>query len=161
MSDLAEVVHAFESRVRQRLPSLAEALRGGAPDGHGNNLLLEAPWPSDPKRGVLRVLYYPGDCFEISFSVTETRGPAELQIPLSLAPDLAGAAGAVVDYLGDFTSGHRVVQIHRYRFLWFQPYYLPFFGEQLPSRRGHIVETLRWAGAPSGPGSDPAQETVR
>jgi hypothetical protein len=143
MSETTQVVQAFEARVREQLPELVAGLRGGAPDGYGNYVVLDFPWPANPKRCALGAFYSPGDYFEVSFSVAEARGPAERQI--LVVGDLSGSISATVNFLRDVLSGRILVDVLRYRFLWFHPYHLAFFREASRSPRGRIVETLRWA----------------
>lgn len=142
MSDTTQVVQAFANRVREELPELTAALRGGNPDGYGNHVVLDLPWPHDPSRCRLGAFYSPDDCFEVSFSVAEARGPAERQMLVS--GDSSGAVSATVDFLRDILTGRILVDVFRYRFLWFQPYYLAFFREASRRPRGRVVETLRW-----------------
>jgi hypothetical protein len=73
MSDIAPVVQMFQAWIREELPELAPPTGTATPDGFGNFTLLDIPcrWSSS-RLGVL----YRGDCFEISFSVAEARGPA-------------------------------------------------------------------------------------
>src|SRR5438093_8875821 len=116
MSDTAQIVQAFESRVREQLPELTTALCGGAPDGYGNHVVLDSPWPRNPGRCRLGAFYSPGDCFEVSFSVAEARGPAERQI--LVGSDSAGAVTATVDFLRDILSDRILVDVFRHRLLW-------------------------------------------
>jgi hypothetical protein len=141
MSDIAPVVQMFQSRIREKLPELADSTGAATPDGFGNFTLLDIPSPSSSSRvGVL----YLGDCFEISFSVAEARGPAERQVIIT--DDLAGAVAAVVDFLRDIVTGRILVDVFRYRLLWFQPYHLAFFRESSRRPRRRIVRTLSWNG---------------
>ncbi|MEO5916459.1 MAG: hypothetical protein ABIS50_19640 [Luteolibacter sp.] len=142
MSDSSQVVQAFESLVREKLPELTTGLRGGTPDGYGNHVVLDVPWPANPSRISLGAFYSPDDCFEISFSVSEARGPAERQI--LIGSDLSGAISATVDFLRDILSGRILVDVVRHRFLWFRPYHLAFFREASRRASGRIVETLCW-----------------
>jgi len=141
MSDVAPVVQIFQSRMRDELPELAASAGTATPDGFGNFTLLNIPCPSGPSRlGVL----YRGDCFEITFSVAEARGPAEQQVVI--ADDLAGAVTATIDFLRGIVTGRILVDVFRYRVLWFQPYHLAFFREPSRRPRGRIVRTLSWNG---------------
>jgi hypothetical protein len=147
MNDTMCVIQTFETHVRKRLPELAAALRG-APDVYGNFVILDSRWTLNSNRCHLGVLYRPGDCFEISFSVAEARGPAERQI--LLGSDLPGAISAAADFLRDIVSGRVLVDVLRYRFLWFRPYYLAFFREASQRPRRHVVETLCWTAKEGG-----------
>jgi hypothetical protein len=139
MSDVAPVVRMFQTRIREELPEFAAVTDTATPDGFGNFKLLDIPCPSNPSR--LGVLYC-GDCFEISFSVAETRGPAEKQIIIT--SDLSSAVTATIDFLQGIITGHILVDVIRYRLFWFQPYYLAFFREASRRPKGHIIQTLRW-----------------
>ena len=100
--------------------------------------MLDLPWPAAPKRCALVALYSPGDCFDVSFTVAETRGPAERLILIDC--NLSGVLSATVDFIRDILCGRIVVDVLRYRFLWFQPYHLAFF------ERHHVLRedpTLR------------------
>jgi hypothetical protein len=141
MSDIAPVIEMFQARIREELPELATSAGTATPDGFGNFTLLDVPCPSSPKRCRLGVLYR-GDCFEIAFSVVEARGPAEHQVIIT--SDSAGAVTATIDFLRGVLSDRMLVDIFRYRILWFQPYHLAFFREASRHPRGRIVETLRW-----------------
>ena len=141
MSDVAPVVQIFQSRMRDELPEFAASSGTVTPDGFGNLTLLDVPCPSSSSRlGVL----YRGYCFEISFSVTEARGPAEQQVIIT--GDLAGSVAATIDFLRGIVTGRILIDVLRYRLLWFRPYYLAFFREGSRRRRGRIVRTLSWNG---------------
>lgn len=126
----------------EALPSLAVSLGAAIPDGFGNFWLMDIPSPSNAGRlGVL----YRTDCIEVSFSVAETRGPAEQQILINDDDDVAIAVADTVDFLRDIVADRVVVDVLRCRLLWFRPYYLPFFREALRHPRGCIVRTIRWS----------------
>jgi hypothetical protein len=141
MTDIGPVVQMFQTRLREQLPDLASSSGTARPDGFGNFTLLDVPCQSSSSRlGVL----YRGDCFEISFSVADTRGPAEQQV--MIGDDLARAVASSVDFVRDIVSGRVLVDVLRYRLLWFQPYHLAFFRESSRRPRGRIVRTLSWNG---------------
>jgi hypothetical protein len=131
----------FLARIREELPELAASASTAAPDGFGNFMLLDIPCSASSSR--LAVLYR-GDCFEISFSIADTRGPAEHQVIIS--NDLAAATAATIDFLRGIITGRILVDVFRYRLLWFQPYYLAFFRESPRRPRGRIVRTISWSG---------------
>ena len=142
MSGVAQVLRTFESQVRERLPELAGGLCGGVPDGYGNYVVLDLPWPVNPTRCRLGVFYSPGDCIEVSFAISETRGPAERQV--LARSDFAQMVSATVDFLGDFVSGRTVVDVIRCRWLWFRPYHLASFRDVSRRAGRGVIETLRW-----------------
>jgi hypothetical protein len=141
MNDNIPAIEMFQTRVRQELPELAASVGDPVPDGYGNFILLDVPCPSNPDRCRLGVLFC-GECFEISFSVVETRGPAECQI--HLGSDLASSVSETIRYLHGILTGGILVDVFRYRWFWFQPYYLAFFREASCRPRGNIVQTLSW-----------------
>lgn len=141
MSDVATVAQMFQTRMREVLPDFAASAGTAMPDGFGNFTLLDVLCASNSSRlGVL----YRGDCFEISISVADARGPAEQQV--IIGDDLARAVAATVDFLRDIVAGRVLVDIVRYRLLWFQPYCLAFFRETSRRPRGRVVRTLSWSG---------------
>ena len=142
MSNTTQVVRAFEKCVRDQLPELTAGLRGGVPDGYGNYVVLDFPWPANPSRCSLGTFYSPEDCFEIGVSVSGTRGPAERQI--LIGNNLPSAISATVDLLQDIVSSRILVDVFGGRFLWFKPSYVATFREASRSPRGRIVETIRW-----------------
>lgn len=141
MSEIAPALQMFQTLIRQELPELATASADAKPDGYGHYTLLDIPCPSSSSR--LCVLYR-GDCFEISFSVAEARGPAEQQIIIT--DDLAGATAATIDFLRGIVTGRILVDVLGYRLLWFQPYCLAFFRDSSRRPRGRIVRTISWNG---------------
>ena len=101
-------------------------------------------WPSDAERCRLSA-YFRGDCFEVSFSVAGTRGPAEAQIYGESDDDPHTMVKNTVLFLEDFFSEQIVVAVERCRWLWFPPYYLPFFRSLSERPFGHRVsEVLSW-----------------
>jgi len=52
---------------------------------------------------------------------------------------------ASVDYLRDIVAGLTVVDVVRYRYSWFCPYYLAFFRQASRAALKHTVETINWA----------------
>jgi hypothetical protein len=143
MSGVTDVLRMFETQVRERVSQLAGGLCGATPDGHGNYLMLDLPWPANPARCRLGAFYSPRDCLEVSFAISETRGPAERQI--HAGNDAANMVSQTVDFLRDIVSGRVVVDVTRYRWLWFQPYHLAFFRDSSSSAGRNVVETLRWS----------------
>ena len=148
MSDVAPVVQMFQTRMREALPDLAASTGAAIPDGFGNFTLLDVPCPSSSSR--LAVLYREY-CFEISFSVADTRGPAERQVYIS--DDLARAVAATVDFLRDVVGSRVLVDVLQYRWLWFDPYYQVSFRESSHRPRGPILRTLSWSGKDNRVGS--------
>lgn len=146
MPDITTIIDIFNKEVSDRVPELIRYLRGGTYDGLGNYELLEAPWPLDPNRCTLGVLWRPEqNCFEISFSVLGTRGQAERQFIYK--DDLTGAVTETIEFISDILAGRILVDIHRYRLFWFQHYYLPFFREaSIPIKSG-VIETISWRGS--------------
>jgi len=139
MIDLAPVVRMFQARLREELPELALSSGLPASDGSGNFTLLDIPCPSGPCRlGVL----CRGDCFEISFSVPGTRGPAEQQV--IIAGDMDGSVTDTIDFIRGIMEGRILVDVLRYRLPWFQPYYLAFFRESSRRPERRRVRTLSW-----------------
>ena len=141
----ASIIELFQSRVRKEFPEFAASLVTEEPDGFGNFMLLDVPWPPNPKRCSLSVLYR-GDCFEVAFSVAETRGPAECNISLYFAIS-PSAVEWTIDFLREIVSSRIFVDVFRYRFFWFQPFYLAFFREATKAPRRRVVETLCWSGS--------------
>jgi hypothetical protein len=141
MRDAATAVQMFQSRIKEELPEFRNMVVNVTPDGFGNFTVLDVPVPFSPSRCRLAVLYRE-DCFEVSFSVAEARGPAERQIIIS--GDLAGAVAATTEFLGAIVDGHVVVDLLRCRSLSLQPYYLAFFRDVSERPKGRVVETVRW-----------------
>ena len=107
--------------------------------------LMSIPYPLNPLRCRLSACFR-SDCFEISFSVAGTRGPAETQIvgrpngPRTIVED-------AILFLDDFFSERIVVVIERYPSLWSRNCHLPFFrmlSERSNGRR--VCEVLSWRG---------------
>ena len=145
MSEITLVIQLFENSIRRKLPQLSGFVRKPAPTPSqlGSSVeILSALCPTNPGRCSLSVIYR-GDCLEISFWITGTRGPAERQFIIN--GDLLGAVEATVDYLREIVLGHILVDVVQYRVFWFRPYYLASFRQasRRPSRR--TVETLSWA----------------
>lgn len=141
MSDTAPAIEMFQTRLRQEFPQFATSITAAIPDDLGNFTLLDIPCPSNPDRCRLGVLYR-GECFEIWFSVAETRGPAERQI--LIGRDLANSVSEAIGFLRSIVAGGILVDIFRYRWLWFQPYYLAFFREASRHPKCRIIQTLSW-----------------
>jgi hypothetical protein len=143
MTSVSLILETFQSRIRQELPQLMTWPGKAEPDGFGNYIVLDAPWPSKPDRCRLEVLFR-GDCFQVAFYVAETRGPAE-QVIISDDPD--AVVSATIEFRDSLVAGRILVDVSRSRFLWFAPYYLVSFRQesQRPGRR--VVETISWRNA--------------
>jgi hypothetical protein len=142
-SEITSIIKLFEDTIVRKLPQFWVSVINPAPSELGAyEEIFIAPWPVDPNRCRLSV-FYRVDCFEISFWVNETRGPAEAQILIN--GDLSGAVEATVDYLREIVLGHILVDVVQYRSFLFRRYYLAFF--RAASRRAskRTVETLNWA----------------
>jgi hypothetical protein len=138
-------IQMFQTRIREELPEFGPSIGDPIPDAYGNHCLLDVPCPSSPGRCRLEVLFR-GDCFQIAFSVAATGGAAEQVIIVD--EDLSGSVAATIDFLRDIVTGRIVVDVLRYRFLWFRPYYRAFFRETSRRPPCCTVETLAWAAAP-------------
>ena len=142
MRDIPAVIKVFRKAICRELPKFAKFVVAAEPDEFSDHVILNVPWPRDPGRSLLIVMYR-GDCFEVSFSVAGTRGPAERQIIID--KDLAVAVTVTVGFLSEIVSGQVLVDVVQYRILWFQPYRQAFFRQASASRPSRkVVETLRW-----------------
>ncbi|MFN0041553.1 MAG: hypothetical protein ACKVP2_18730 [Burkholderiales bacterium] len=145
------LLEEFAERVKAELPEYAVHL-APVPASLPERPYHEAigiPWPPDPARGRLSA-FFRGDCLEMSFSVTGTRGPAEMQIVGDPPDDPRTMVEGAICFLRDFFSERLVVVVERYRWLWFSPHCLPFFhrlSERPFSRR--VSEVISWRGTHS------------
>jgi hypothetical protein len=146
-NDITPAIEMFQTRLRQKLPELATSVSEAIPDGLGNLTLLDVQCPLNPDRCRLGVLFC-GECFEIWFSVAETRGPAERQILIT--SDLASSVAGTISFLHDIISGRILLDIFRYRWLWFKPYYLVFFRDSSARPARGVVQTLSWKNCREG-----------
>ena len=141
----------FGERVRAELPDYAAYLApvpASLPD-RPDHEAIGIPWPSDPARCRLSA-FFRGDCFELSFSVVGTRGPAEMQIIGDPSGDPRTMVQGTVLFLQDFFAEHVVVVVERYRSLFFAPVYLPHFrrlSDRPVGRR--VCEVISWRGTHS------------
>ncbi len=148
MTVSSALVENFIGQVRQEFPECLPFLRpmpsnGDVPDHYHEVLRVSSP---PAPKGCELAVHFRGDSFEISFGVPNTRGPAEIEI-VGDTSDINSIVADTVSCLRDFFSERIVVVIERFRFLWFQPYFLPFFkhvSEEPFSRRAQ--EVLSWKG---------------
>jgi hypothetical protein len=83
----------------------------------------------------------------MSFFVAGTHGPAESQIVGHSDDDPGTMVEDAISFLADFLSERLVIVVERYRWLWFPPYYLPFFRLLSQRSRGNkVCEVLSWRG---------------
>ncbi len=148
MTVFTSLVENFVGQVRQEFPECLPFLRPmpsncDVPDHYHEVLRVSSP---PAPKGCELAVHFRGDSFEISFWVSNTRGPAEIEI-VGDKSNISSIVADTLSWMRDFFSERIVVVIERFRFLWFQPYFLPFFehvSEKPFSRRAR--EVISWKG---------------
>ncbi len=135
----------FSERIRLSHPAVVRFLVPEPSSGRFIDAeVFHAPRGIDFQCNFLYVLDR-GDTIEIAWSLPQTRGPAEYHW-IETCPEDMELVSRAVQAVADILADRVVVAVRRYRFLWFEPYFLGTFHSASEASGLSGVDIVSWSG---------------